>query len=171
MEFDTAHFITDVLGKYPRLWALKGAHPVTVNRWYKFGVLASIRTIAPGFREISELPDWVGNVVQESWHNNPHLKRGDELEIKFITHQEIKPELLINLTEDDVTTRRAWGVWVCLTEMDKVKYPFKIYQNSVNGSFLLNTMTGNTTRFANEVFEQKRAMIWENKLIGTENTR
>ncbi|KAL8530612.1 hypothetical protein ACS0TY_007589 [Phlomoides rotata] len=60
MEFDTAHFITDVSGKYPRLWALKGAHPVTVNRWYKFGVLASIRTIAPGFREISELPDWVG---------------------------------------------------------------------------------------------------------------
>ncbi|KAL8508660.1 hypothetical protein ACS0TY_019056 [Phlomoides rotata] len=59
MEFDTAHFITDVSGKYPRLWALKGAHPVTVNRWYKFGVLASIRTIAPGFREISELPDWV----------------------------------------------------------------------------------------------------------------
>ncbi|KAL8476011.1 hypothetical protein ACS0TY_028612 [Phlomoides rotata] len=23
--------------------------------------------------------------VVESWHNNPHLKRGDELEIKFIT--------------------------------------------------------------------------------------
>ncbi|KAL8508017.1 hypothetical protein ACS0TY_018541 [Phlomoides rotata] len=59
MEFDTAHFITDVSGKYPRLWALKGAYPVTVNRWYKFGVLTSIRTIAPGFREISELPDWV----------------------------------------------------------------------------------------------------------------
>ncbi|KAL8549461.1 hypothetical protein ACS0TY_008339 [Phlomoides rotata] len=55
--------------------------------------------------------------------------------------------------------------------MDKVKYPFKIYQNSVNGSFLLNTMTRNTTRFANNVFKQKRAMIWENKLIGTENTR
>ncbi|KAL8510843.1 hypothetical protein ACS0TY_017598 [Phlomoides rotata] len=32
-------------------------------------------------------------------------------------------------------------------------------------------MTGNTTRFANDLFEQKRAMIWENKLIGTENTR
>ncbi|KAL8503111.1 hypothetical protein ACS0TY_022017 [Phlomoides rotata] len=48
MEFDTAHFITDVSGKYPRLWALKGAHPVIVNRWYKFGVLASIRTVAPG---------------------------------------------------------------------------------------------------------------------------
>ncbi|KAL8549243.1 hypothetical protein ACS0TY_008189 [Phlomoides rotata] len=65
MEFDTAHFITDVSDKYPRLWALKGAHPVTVNRWYKFGVLASIRTIAPGFREILELPDWVGHL--------PHL--------------------------------------------------------------------------------------------------
>ncbi|KAL8461008.1 hypothetical protein ACS0TY_032479 [Phlomoides rotata] len=32
MEFDTTHFITDVSGKYPRLWALKGAHPVTINR-------------------------------------------------------------------------------------------------------------------------------------------
>ncbi|KAL8519643.1 hypothetical protein ACS0TY_010538 [Phlomoides rotata] len=48
MEFDTTHFITDVSGKYPRLWALKGAHPLIVNRWYKFGVLASIHTIAPG---------------------------------------------------------------------------------------------------------------------------
>ncbi|KAL8537423.1 hypothetical protein ACS0TY_012527 [Phlomoides rotata] len=58
MEFDTAHFITDVSRKYPRLWALKGAHPVTVNKWYKFGALASIRTVVPSFREISELPDW-----------------------------------------------------------------------------------------------------------------
>ncbi|KAL8496729.1 hypothetical protein ACS0TY_020413 [Phlomoides rotata] len=128
-----------LVGKYPRLWALKGAHPVTVNRWYKFGSLASIITIAPSFREISELPNWVCNAVQESWHNNPHLKRGDELEIKFITiasedmtnsirypsfhfmklqrpdhrsanyikHQETKSELVINLTEDKVTTRRA----------------------------------------------------------------
>ncbi|KAL8492607.1 hypothetical protein ACS0TY_023989 [Phlomoides rotata] len=37
MEFDTTHFITDVSGKYPRPWALKGAHLVTVKRWYKFG--------------------------------------------------------------------------------------------------------------------------------------
>ncbi|KAL8552060.1 hypothetical protein ACS0TY_000938 [Phlomoides rotata] len=135
---------------------------------------------------LKELPDWVCNAVQESWHNNPHLKREDELEIKFITvasedmtnsirypsfhfmklqrpdhrsanyikHQETKPKLVVNLTEDEVTTRRAWGV-----------------SNSVNGSFLLNTMTGNTTRFANDVFEQKRAMIWENKLIGMENTQ
>ncbi|KAL8520515.1 hypothetical protein ACS0TY_011151 [Phlomoides rotata] len=55
--------------------------------------------------------------------------------------------------------------------MDKVKYPFKIYQNSVNGSFLLNSMTRSTTRFSNDIFEQKRAMIWENKLIGIENTQ
>ncbi|KAL8540189.1 hypothetical protein ACS0TY_001679 [Phlomoides rotata] len=54
--------------------------------------------------------------------------------------------------------------------MDKVKYMVKIYQNSINGSFLLNSMIGSTTRFANDIFEQKRTMIWENKLIGTENT-
>ncbi|KAL8531827.1 hypothetical protein ACS0TY_008432 [Phlomoides rotata] len=155
VEFDAEHFITDVSGKYPRLWALKGAHLVNVNRWYKFGALASIRMIAPRFREISNLLDW---------HNNPHLKRGEELEIKFITTasddmtnaiqypsfhfmklqrpdqrtftyikaQETKPALVVNLTKDEVSTRRAWGVWVCLTEMEKVKYPFKIYQNSIN---------------------------------------
>ncbi|KAL8481120.1 hypothetical protein ACS0TY_027596 [Phlomoides rotata] len=102
--------------------------------------------------------------VYESWHNNPHLKRGEELEIKSITvasedttnaiqypsfyfmklqrpdkkvfsyikEQEMKPALVVNLTEDEISTRRAWGVWACLIEMDKVKYPFKIYQNSVN---------------------------------------
>ncbi|KAL8497203.1 hypothetical protein ACS0TY_020766 [Phlomoides rotata] len=85
VEFRPEHFITDVSGKYPRLWALKGESPDDVRRWYNFGALASIRTIAPGFREILELPDWVLNPIVESWHNNPHLKRGDELEIMFIT--------------------------------------------------------------------------------------
>ncbi|KAL8494493.1 hypothetical protein ACS0TY_025337 [Phlomoides rotata] len=82
MEFDTTHFITDVSGKYPRLWALKGAHPVTVNRWYKFGVLASIRTIAPGFREISELPDWTKIVKQP---DPPQRKSRHEESAKFGT--------------------------------------------------------------------------------------
>ncbi|KAL8474648.1 hypothetical protein ACS0TY_031187 [Phlomoides rotata] len=131
--------------------------------------------------------DWILNVIYESWYNNPHLKRGEELEIKFITiasedttnvikypsfhfmklqkpdmkaftyirEQEMKPELVVSLMEDEISTRRAWGIWVCLTEMDKVKYPFKIYQNSVNGSFLLNSMTGSTTRFANDMFDGK----------------
>ncbi|KAL8457015.1 hypothetical protein ACS0TY_035016 [Phlomoides rotata] len=98
-------------------------------------------------------------------------KRPDHRASTYIKTQKTKPVLVVNLTEDEVSTRRAWGVWVYLTEMDKVEYPFKIYQNSVNGSFLLNTMMGNTTRFANDMFKQKRAMIWENKLIGTENTR
>ncbi|KAL8498867.1 hypothetical protein ACS0TY_021996 [Phlomoides rotata] len=60
------------------------SEPNDVRRWYEFGALASICTIAPGFREILGLPDWVLNAIVESWHNNPHLKRGDELEIKFI---------------------------------------------------------------------------------------
>ncbi|KAL8479923.1 hypothetical protein ACS0TY_026750 [Phlomoides rotata] len=49
VEFDATHFIIDVSEKYPRFWALKGAHPIIVNRWYKFGALASIRIVAPGF--------------------------------------------------------------------------------------------------------------------------
>ncbi|KAL8553494.1 hypothetical protein ACS0TY_001982 [Phlomoides rotata] len=41
--------------------------------------------LTDGFREISELPKWDFNAVHESWHNNHHLKRGEELEIKFIS--------------------------------------------------------------------------------------
>ncbi|KAL8519617.1 hypothetical protein ACS0TY_010520 [Phlomoides rotata] len=99
------------------------------------------------------------------------LQRPDKKVFTYIKEQETKPTLVVNLTEDGISTKRAWGVWVCLTEMDKVKYPFKIYQNSVNISFLLNAMTRATTRFANDTFEQKRVMIWENRLMGTENTR
>ncbi|KAL8549295.1 hypothetical protein ACS0TY_008228 [Phlomoides rotata] len=33
----------------------------------------------------TNVADWVLNAVVESWHNNPHIKRGGELEIKFIT--------------------------------------------------------------------------------------
>ncbi|KAL8510680.1 hypothetical protein ACS0TY_017483 [Phlomoides rotata] len=80
------------------------------------------------------------------------LQRPDKKAFTYIKEQETKPELVVNLTEDEISTRRAWGVWVCLTEIDKVKYPFKIYQNSVNGPFLLNTMIRSTTRFSNDMF-------------------
>ncbi|KAL8479119.1 hypothetical protein ACS0TY_026105 [Phlomoides rotata] len=81
-------------------------------------------------------------------HQRPHKKA-----FSYIKKQETKPTLVVNLTEDEISTRRAWGVWVYLTEMYKIKYPFKIYQNSVNESFLLNSMTGSTTRFVNDTFE------------------
>ena len=63
--------------------------------------------------------------------------------------------LVSTINEDDISTRRAWGMWVCLTEMDKVKYPFKIFTNSANGSFLLNSITRKSTEFAEKFFEQK----------------
>ncbi|KAL0344305.1 UNVERIFIED_CONTAM: hypothetical protein Sangu_1317900 [Sesamum angustifolium] len=56
-------------------------------------------------------------------------------------------------------------------EMDKVKYPFKIFSNKVNGSFMLNSMTGKSTEFAENMFEKKRMLIWENKLPATKATR
>ncbi|KAL8482640.1 hypothetical protein ACS0TY_025616 [Phlomoides rotata] len=87
------------------------------------------------------------------------LQRLDKKAFSYIKEQETKPALVVNLTEDEISTRRAYRVWVYLTEMYKVKYLFKIYQNSVNGSFMLNSMTGSTTRFVNDTFEQKRAMI------------
>ncbi|KAL0440167.1 UNVERIFIED_CONTAM: hypothetical protein Slati_2499700 [Sesamum latifolium] len=79
--------------------------------------------------------------------------------------------LISAISEDDISTRRAWGLWVYLTEMDKVKYPFKIFLNKLNGSFLLNSMTGKSTEFAESMFEKKRMLIWENKLPATEATR
>ncbi|KAL8529663.1 hypothetical protein ACS0TY_006917 [Phlomoides rotata] len=104
-----------------------------------------------GFGHSKERTPMMFADVVESWHKNPHLKRGDELEINFITvasedttnaiqylsfhfmklqrsdkkaftyikEQRTKPELMVNLMDDEISTRRAWGVWVCLTEMDK----------------------------------------------------
>ncbi|KAK4381259.1 movement protein [Sesamum angolense] len=154
------------------------------------------------FSEISKLPEWISGAVYDSWQNNPHLKRGDILELKFISaapemagkgshpafhfiklqrpdmvaFNRIKATteaapLVSAISEDDISTRRAWGLWVCLTEMDKVKYPFKIFSNKVNGSFLLNSMTGKSTEFAESMFEKKRMLIRENKLPATESTR
>ncbi|KAL8480500.1 hypothetical protein ACS0TY_027150 [Phlomoides rotata] len=69
------------------------------------------------------------------------LRRPGKKAFTYIKEQGTKPVFMVNLIEDEISTSRVWGVWICLTEMDKVKYPFKIYQNSVNGSFLLNGMT------------------------------
>ncbi|KAL0300184.1 UNVERIFIED_CONTAM: hypothetical protein Sangu_3135100 [Sesamum angustifolium] len=79
--------------------------------------------------------------------------------------------LVSSISEDDISTRRAWGLWVCLTEMDKVKYPFKIFSNKVNVSFLLNSTTGKSTKFAESMFEEKMMLIWENKLPTTDAIR
>ncbi|KAL8463812.1 hypothetical protein ACS0TY_033671 [Phlomoides rotata] len=81
------------------------------------------------------------NVIQYPSFHFMKLQRPDQMASTCIKTQETKPALVVNLTEDEVSTRRAWRVWVCLTEMDKVKYSFKIYQN------------------------------YENSLIGTESTR
>ncbi|KAK4394841.1 hypothetical protein Sango_1638400 [Sesamum angolense] len=112
--------------------------------------------------------------VYDSWQNNPHLKRGDILELKFISaapemagkgshpafhfiklqrpdmvaFNRIKATteeapLVSAISEDNISTRRAWGLWVCLTEMDKVKKHVR----------------------------KKRMLIWENKLPATEVTR
>ncbi|KAL2225189.1 UNVERIFIED_CONTAM: Enzymatic polyprotein, partial [Sesamum indicum] len=154
------------------------------------------------FRNSQNFRKWISGAVFDSWQNNPHLKRGDVLEIKFVS---VAPEtagrgshpafhfmklqrpdmvafnkikaasgeapLVSAISEDSISTRRAWRLWVCLTEMDKVKYPFKIFSNKVNGSFLLNSMTGKSTEFAESLFEKKRMLIWKNKLPATEATR
>ncbi|KAK4390500.1 putative enzymatic polyprotein, partial [Sesamum angolense] len=184
------------------VWMMEVSKLEEVREWYEFGALASVHTMSPSFSEISKLPNWICGAVYDSWKNNPHLKSGDILELKFIS---VAPEtagkgshlafhfiklqrpdmvafnrikatseeapLVSAISKDDISTRRAWGLWVCLTEMDKVKYPFKIFSNKVNGSFLLNSMTGKSTEFAESMFEKKRMLIWENKLPATEATR
>ncbi|KAL0359871.1 UNVERIFIED_CONTAM: hypothetical protein Sangu_0836500 [Sesamum angustifolium] len=67
--------------------------------------------------------------------------------------------LVSAINEDDSSTRRAWVLWVCLTEIDKVKYPFKNFSNKVNRSFLLNSMTGKSTEFVESLFERKRMLL------------
>ncbi|KAL0349956.1 UNVERIFIED_CONTAM: hypothetical protein Sradi_4144800 [Sesamum radiatum] len=194
--------IIETSGKYNRVWMMEGSKSEEVREWYEFGALALVHTMSPNFSEVSKLSEWISGAVYDSWENNPHLKRGDILELKFISaapetagkgshlvfhfiklqrpdmvaFNRIKAAseeaLLVSaISEDDISTRRASGLWVCLTEMDKVKYPFKIFSNKVNGSFLLNSMTGKSTEFAESMFEKKRILIWENKLPATEVTR
>ncbi|KAL0324774.1 UNVERIFIED_CONTAM: hypothetical protein Sradi_5046700 [Sesamum radiatum] len=185
--------IIETSGKYNRVWMMEGSKPEEVREWYEFGALASVHTMSPSFPEISKLPEWISGAVYDSWQNNPHLKerRYSGAKIHFsssrngrkrlqrpdmVAFNKIKATteaapLVSAISEDDISTRRAWGLWVCLTEMDKVKYPFKIFSNKVNGSFLLNSMTGKSTEFAESMFERKRMLIWENKLPATEDTR
>ncbi|KAL2248329.1 UNVERIFIED_CONTAM: hypothetical protein Sindi_2685200, partial [Sesamum indicum] len=79
--------------------------------------------------------------------------------------------LVSAISENDISTKRAWGLWVCLTEIDKVKYSFKILSNKVNGSFLLNSTTQKSIEFAESLFEKKRMLIWKNKLPANETTK
>ncbi|KAL0291337.1 UNVERIFIED_CONTAM: hypothetical protein Sradi_7029000 [Sesamum radiatum] len=172
--------IIETSGKYNKVWMMEGSKPEEIREWYEFGALASIHTMSPNFPKISKLSEWISGAVYDSWKNNPHLKRGDILELKFISaapetagkgshpafhfiklqrpdmvaFNRIKATseeapLVSAISEDDISTRRAWGLWVCLTEMDKVKYPFKILSNKVNGSFLLNSMTGKALNLQN----------------------
>ncbi|KAK4392506.1 Enzymatic polyprotein [Sesamum angolense] len=77
--------IIETSGKYNRVWMMEGSKPEEVREWYEFGALASVHTMSPSFPEISKLPEWISGAVYDSWQNNPHLKRGDILELKFIS--------------------------------------------------------------------------------------
>ncbi|KAL0291154.1 UNVERIFIED_CONTAM: hypothetical protein Sradi_7033100 [Sesamum radiatum] len=76
--------IIETSGKYNRVWMMEGSKPEEVREWYEFGALASV-TMSPSFPEISKLPEWISGAVYDSWQNNPHLKRVDILELKFIS--------------------------------------------------------------------------------------
>ncbi|KAK4390099.1 hypothetical protein Sango_2073200 [Sesamum angolense] len=131
--------IIETSGKYNRVWMLEGSKPEDVKEWYEFGALASVHMMSPNFSKISKLPKWISGAVYDSWQNNPHLKRGDILELKFISaapetagkgshpafhfiklqrpdmvaFSKIKvatgeAPLVSAISEDDISTRRAW---------------------------------------------------------------
>ncbi|KAL0300410.1 UNVERIFIED_CONTAM: hypothetical protein Sangu_3121900 [Sesamum angustifolium] len=135
--------IIETSGKYNRVWMMGGSKPEEVREWE---------------RVASSVP----------FHQTAETRNGSFYRIKAASEE---APLVSAITEDDISTRRAWVLWVCLTEMDKVKYPFKIFSNKVNGSFLLNSMIGKSTEFAESIFEKKRMLIWDNKLPATEATR
>ncbi|KAL0438937.1 UNVERIFIED_CONTAM: hypothetical protein Slati_2376700 [Sesamum latifolium] len=77
--------ITETSEKYNRVWMLEGSKPEDVREWYDFGALASVHTMSSSFSKILKLPEWISGAVYDSWKNNPHLKIGDILELKFIS--------------------------------------------------------------------------------------
>ncbi|KAL0410850.1 UNVERIFIED_CONTAM: movement protein [Sesamum latifolium] len=154
--------IIEISGKYNRVWMLERSKPEDVREWYDFGALTSVHTMSPSFPKISKLSEWISGAVYDSWQNNPHLKRGDILELKFISaapetarkgshpafhfiklqrpdmvaFNKIKvaigeAPLVSVISEDDISTRRAWGLWVCLTEMDKFKKKYRVCREHV----------------------------------------
>ncbi|KAL0324850.1 UNVERIFIED_CONTAM: hypothetical protein Sradi_5054300 [Sesamum radiatum] len=119
---------------------------------------------------ISAAPETAGKGSHPAFHFIK-LQRPDMVAFNRIKAASEEAPLVSVISEDGISTRRAWGLWVCFTEMDKVKYPFKILSNKVNVSFMLNSVTGKSTEFVESMFEKKRILIWKNKLLATEATR
>ncbi|KAK4403209.1 movement protein [Sesamum angolense] len=77
--------IIEIYEKYNRVWILEGSKSKEVRECYEFGALASVHIMSPSFLEISKLAELISGAVYDSWQNNPNLKRGDILELKFIS--------------------------------------------------------------------------------------
>ncbi|KAL0457621.1 UNVERIFIED_CONTAM: hypothetical protein Slati_0389300 [Sesamum latifolium] len=100
-----------------------------------------------------------GEIILRLMTDTSRLQRSDMVAFNKIKAASGEAPLVSAISEDDIFSRRDWGLWVCLTEKDKVKYPFKIFSNKVNGSFLLNSMTGKNIEFAESLFKKKRMLI------------
>ncbi|KAL2228351.1 UNVERIFIED_CONTAM: hypothetical protein Sindi_1814800 [Sesamum indicum] len=168
---NSGKIIIETYEKCNRIWMLEWSKSEDVQEWHDLELLLQF-ILSPNFSKISKLPEWTSGAVFDSWQNNPHLKRGGVLEIKFVlvaprnsrkkvsssipfhevaearqvAFNKIKvasgeAPLVSAISEYRISTRRDWGLWACLTKMDEVKYPFKIFSNKVNGSFLLSSMT------------------------------
>ncbi|XP_057800901.1 uncharacterized protein LOC131016273 [Salvia miltiorrhiza] len=119
---------------------------------------------------LSAAPEPAGKGNHEAFHFIK-LRRPDTEALNRIKAPNHEVSIVTTFTEEQISTRRAWGLWVCLTEMDKVKYQFKFSHNAGLGSFLLNSMTGKTTSFAEKAFEEKMQTLWRNKVAESKETR
>ncbi|KAL8497579.1 hypothetical protein ACS0TY_021061 [Phlomoides rotata] len=91
------------------LWALKGVNLIDVNKWYKFGALASNCTVTPELeiKFISVASEDTINEIKYSSFHFMKLQRLDKKVFNYIKEQETKSALVVNLTEDEISTRRV----------------------------------------------------------------
>ncbi|KAL0428386.1 UNVERIFIED_CONTAM: hypothetical protein Slati_3013400 [Sesamum latifolium] len=147
--------IIETSKKYNIVWMLEGSKPEDVREWYDFGALASVHTMSPNFPKISKLLEWITGAVYDSWQNNPHLKRGDILELKFIS---AAPEM-------PPSEKLPW--YQLSVKMISLPQEPGDY-GSVSPRW---TKSRKNTEFVESMFEKKRMLIWKNKLPATEVTR
>ncbi|KAL0361222.1 UNVERIFIED_CONTAM: hypothetical protein Sradi_3806700, partial [Sesamum radiatum] len=141
--------IIETSDKYNRVWMLEGSKPEDVREWYDFGALASVHTMSPSFSKSQNFqrglvgqstihgkttPPKRGDILKskfisaapETARKRSHpafyfikLQRPDMVAFNKIKATMEEAPLVSAFSEDDISTRRIWGLWVCLTEMGK----------------------------------------------------
>ncbi|KAL0444342.1 UNVERIFIED_CONTAM: hypothetical protein Slati_2156900 [Sesamum latifolium] len=78
---------------------------------------------------ISAAPETVGKGSHPAFHFIK-LQRPDMVAFNKIKAATGEAPLVSAISEDDISTRRAWGLWVCLTEMTKSSVHLKYFRTN-----------------------------------------